>query len=133
LVRRRRRAVDVSGDDFHHHQRAARAAHPPGAAEPVAVTVPSSSSDSACGDKKSPVTLADAVRLIGGRDLSAADETWADLGAGDGTFTRALATVLPVGSVIHAMDRDAGHAALALPAGRDVRGVDRRAAGPVEP
>jgi len=30
--------------------------------------------------------------------------TWADLGCGDGTFTRALATLLPPGGVIHAMD-----------------------------
>ena len=33
--------------------------------------------------------------------------TWADLGCGDGVFTRALASVLAVGSTIHAMDRDA--------------------------
>jgi len=33
--------------------------------------------------------------------------TWADLGCGDGTFTRALARVLAPGSVIHAMDVDA--------------------------
>jgi ubiquinone/menaquinone biosynthesis C-methylase UbiE len=32
--------------------------------------------------------------------------TWADLGCGDGTFTLALATLLPDRSVIHAMDRD---------------------------
>lgn len=31
---------------------------------------------------------------------------WADLGCGDGTFTLALATLLPRGSVVHAMDRD---------------------------
>jgi hypothetical protein len=61
------------------------------------------------------VTLADAVRLIGGPGLAAEPETWADLGAGDGTFTLALATVLPDGSVIHAMDRDAG-ALRAIPA-----------------
>jgi 2-polyprenyl-3-methyl-5-hydroxy-6-metoxy-1,4-benzoquinol methylase len=33
--------------------------------------------------------------------------TWADLGCGEGTFTRALAGVLAAGSVIHAMDVDA--------------------------
>jgi trans-aconitate methyltransferase len=33
--------------------------------------------------------------------------TWADLGCGDGTFTRALAGLLAPGSVIHAMDVDA--------------------------
>jgi trans-aconitate methyltransferase len=32
--------------------------------------------------------------------------TWADLGCGDGAFTLALATVLPSGSIIHAMDLD---------------------------
>ena len=34
-------------------------------------------------------------------------ETWADLGCGDGTFTIALAGLLPGGSVIHAVDLDA--------------------------
>jgi SAM-dependent methyltransferase len=34
--------------------------------------------------------------------------TWADLGCGDGLFTRALAEVLAAGSVIHAMDQDRG-------------------------
>ena len=33
---------------------------------------------------------------------------WADLGAGDGAFTLALADLLPQGSTIHAIDRDAG-------------------------
>jgi predicted RNA methylase len=33
--------------------------------------------------------------------------TWADLGAGDGTFTRALAQVLARGSRVYAVDRDA--------------------------
>lgn len=32
---------------------------------------------------------------------------WADLGAGEGTFTRALAEILGPGARIHAMDRDA--------------------------
>ena len=32
--------------------------------------------------------------------------TWADLGAGDGAFTLALADLLPEGSTIHAIDRD---------------------------
>ena len=32
--------------------------------------------------------------------------TWADLGAGDGTFTLALASLLPPGSVVHAIDTD---------------------------
>lgn len=33
-------------------------------------------------------------------------EVWADLGCGDGTFTLALAALLPGGSTIHAMDRE---------------------------
>jgi Methyltransferase domain len=33
-------------------------------------------------------------------------QTWCDLGCGTGTFTLALATLLPRGSVIHAMDKD---------------------------
>ena len=32
--------------------------------------------------------------------------TWADLGCGDGVFTRALASQLAAGSTIHAIDRD---------------------------
>jgi len=32
--------------------------------------------------------------------------TWADLGCGDGTFTRALAELLVAGSTIHAIDQD---------------------------
>jgi ubiquinone/menaquinone biosynthesis C-methylase UbiE len=41
--------------------------------------------------------------------------TWADLGCGDGVFTRALASRLAPGSTIHAMDRDAASLAT-LPA-----------------
>ena len=33
--------------------------------------------------------------------------TWADVGAGDGTFTRALVQVLPPGSRVYAVDTDA--------------------------
>jgi len=35
------------------------------------------------------------------------DGTWADLGAGSGAFTLALAALLGPGAVIHALDRDA--------------------------
>src|SRR5262245_25115022 len=50
----------------------------------------------------------DAVALLSGSDLAAlGPATWADLGCGEGTFTRALAEILAPGSVIHAMDRDA--------------------------
>src|SRR5688572_27034876 len=40
-----------------------------------------------------------AARVIG---------VWADLGAGEGAFTLALAELLDAGSTIHAIDRDAG-------------------------
>lgn len=50
----------------------------------------------------------DAVALLApdGRQLQPAGH-WLDLGAGDGTFTRALAELLPAGSTIEAVDRDA--------------------------
>ncbi|HET9369991.1 MAG TPA: class I SAM-dependent methyltransferase [Vicinamibacterales bacterium] len=34
-------------------------------------------------------------------------QVWADLGCGDGTFTAGLASLLPAGSTVHAMDHDA--------------------------
>lgn len=50
---------------------------------------------------------ADHLRLL--RDgVPNARGTWADLGAGDGAFTLALADLLGAGSTIHAVDRDAG-------------------------
>ena len=49
----------------------------------------------------------DAVALIAGAAPGAlAPQTWVDSGSGDGTFTLALAALLPHGSVIHAIDRD---------------------------
>jgi SAM-dependent methyltransferase len=49
----------------------------------------------------------DAVAMLAGADLARpAPSTWADLGAGDGTFTRALADLLAPASTIHAIDRD---------------------------
>jgi ubiquinone/menaquinone biosynthesis C-methylase UbiE len=64
---------------------------------------------------------ADHVRLLrrGIRDaqdirpssaIGSSDENviWADLGAGEGAFTLALADLLPPGSTIHAVDRDRG-------------------------
>lgn len=52
--------------------------------------------------------LIDAIELIAGSDVvSLGPTTWADLGCGTGTFTRALAGCLAAGSTIHAMDRDA--------------------------
>lgn len=50
----------------------------------------------------------DAVELLAGSGVDAlGPTTWADLGCGDGTFTLALAELLPSGSSIHALDRDA--------------------------
>lgn len=52
--------------------------------------------------------LTNAIELIVGSDaVSLGPTTWADLGCGTGTFTRALAECLAAGSTIHAMDRDA--------------------------
>ena len=51
--------------------------------------------------------LSDAIEMLADSDVEAlGPATWADLGAGDGTFTLALAEVLASGSVIHAMDLD---------------------------
>lgn len=51
--------------------------------------------------------LRDAIEMLADSDVEALGPTiWADLGAGDGTFTLALAEVLASGSVIHAMDLD---------------------------
>lgn len=61
------------------------------------------------------------MELISGGDGGGLDteaSVWADLGCGDGTFTRALAQLLAAGSIVHAVDLDA--AALAnIPRGRD--------------
>jgi ubiquinone/menaquinone biosynthesis C-methylase UbiE len=62
------------------------------------------------------VRQADAVRLLSSPELESREpQTWADLGCGDGVFTRALASLLGSGSTIHAMDLDA-EALRALPA-----------------
>ncbi len=53
------------------------------------------------------MTPDDALDLIGAAHVGATRTTWADLGCGDGIFTLALATLLPAGSTIHAMDRNA--------------------------
>jgi trans-aconitate methyltransferase len=51
--------------------------------------------------------LGDAIDMIADSGVEAlGPATWADLGCGDGTFTRALADLLASGSTIHAMDRD---------------------------
>jgi SAM-dependent methyltransferase len=62
------------------------------------------------------MTLEEAAALI--RDaVPAPGGVWVDLGAGEGTFTRALARLLGPGAHIYAVDRDA--AALRALAGRD--------------
>lgn len=53
------------------------------------------------------MTLHDAVALIRCTATDGVRGTWYDLGAGDGTFTRALATLLTPGSEIRAVDIDA--------------------------
>jgi hypothetical protein len=51
--------------------------------------------------------IAEATELIRTDKLAGARaQTWCDLGCGTGTFTLALATLLPPGSVIHAIDKD---------------------------
>ncbi|HKO14825.1 MAG TPA: class I SAM-dependent methyltransferase [Gemmatimonadaceae bacterium] len=45
------------------------------------------------------------------------DRTWADLGAGSGTFTRALASLLPAGGRVIAVERDATAIAALRPTG----------------
>ena len=53
------------------------------------------------------MTTAEARALIAHPSLGqGAAQTWADLGCGRGTFTRALASLLPGGSTIHAADTD---------------------------
>ena len=49
----------------------------------------------------------DAVTLIAGAMPEDAGRVWADFGAGDGTFTRALVELLGADSRVYAVDRDA--------------------------
>jgi ubiquinone/menaquinone biosynthesis C-methylase UbiE len=62
------------------------------------------------------VTHGEAVDLISSGRLTISPEpaAWADLGCGDGTFTLALASLLPSGSTVYAVDQDAA-ALRALP------------------
>jgi trans-aconitate methyltransferase len=53
------------------------------------------------------VSPEDARALIAHPSLSVGGpQVWADLGCGDGTFTTALASLLPAGSTVHAIDKD---------------------------
>jgi ubiquinone/menaquinone biosynthesis C-methylase UbiE len=48
----------------------------------------------------------EAIQLIAGAiNNGKAAQIWADLGCGTGTFTMALGSLLPAGSIIHAIDR----------------------------
>ena len=70
----------------------------------------------------------DAIELL--RDaVGSSRGVWADLGAGTGTFTRALAALLADGSTIYAVDDDASavRALRALPPARGVRVVAMKA------
>src|SRR5437870_12148953 len=51
---------------------------------------------------------ADHVRLLAGGVRQNEGGTWADLGAGSGAFTLALADLIGPHGVIHAIDRDRG-------------------------
>ena len=44
--------------------------------------------------------------MLNALPVAASAQVWADLGCGKGTFTKALAELLPAGSIIHAVDRD---------------------------
>ena len=51
--------------------------------------------------------LEEAIELIRFRPSGDKEQVWADLGCGNGLFTRALASLLPEGSLIRAIDTDA--------------------------
>jgi trans-aconitate methyltransferase len=50
--------------------------------------------------------LHEAIDLIPFTPAKEQSQVWADLGCGNGLFTRALASLLPGGSIIHAIDAD---------------------------
>ena len=51
------------------------------------------------------MSIQDAVQLIATIPLNTGPTTWVDLGAGTGTFTKALAQILPKDSTIYAIDQ----------------------------
>lgn len=52
------------------------------------------------------MNAADAIKLIEKGITGDELQLWADLGCGSGTFTRALASLLPVGSKVLAVDKE---------------------------
>jgi trans-aconitate methyltransferase len=50
--------------------------------------------------------IKEAINLIRFTTSNNSTQVWVDLGCGDGVFTRALANLLPKGSLIHAIDID---------------------------
>ena len=66
--------------------------------------------------------MREAIEMLADSGVSAlGPTTWADLGCGDGTFTRALAALLAAGSTIHAIDRDGSALGNIPPAHNGVR------------
>jgi trans-aconitate methyltransferase len=66
--------------------------------------------------------LRDAIRMLAESGVEALGPTiWADLGCGDGIFTRALADMLPAGSLVHAIDLDGSALRRIPPAHKGVR------------
>lgn len=52
------------------------------------------------------MTLSEAKQLISSPSLPTdQNQQWADLGCGDGLFSKALLTILPEGSIVHAIDQ----------------------------
>lgn len=72
------------------------------------------------------MTLQEATALIGHPRPAAAEDVaveWADLGCGSGLFTRALAAMLPSGSIVHAVDRDNPLKPVRMPTGSTIHPV----------
>jgi len=70
------------------------------------------------------MTDAEALELLGAAMHDADGEAWADLGAGTGTFTRALVSLVGPAGRVHAVDADAG--ALRVIESWAARAPDRR-------